>query len=37
VIAPPASASPAAGSPKVHEKRMTAMFDRLFSFSAVKA
>jgi len=37
VIAPPASASPAAGSPKVHEKRMNAMMDRLFSFSAVKA
>ena len=30
VIAPAASASPAAGSPKVHEKRMTAMMDRLF-------
>jgi 2-oxoglutarate dehydrogenase E1 component len=29
VIAPAASASPAAGSPKVHEKRMTAMMDRL--------
>jgi 2-oxoglutarate dehydrogenase E1 component len=37
VIAPPASASPAAGSPKVHEKRMTAMMDRLFSYSAIKA
>jgi 2-oxoglutarate dehydrogenase E1 component len=37
VIAPPASASPAAGSPKVHEKRMIAMMDRLFSYSAVKA
>jgi 2-oxoglutarate dehydrogenase E1 component len=30
VVAPPASASPAAGSPKVHEKRMNAMMDRLF-------
>lgn len=37
VIAPAASASPAAGSPKVHEKRMNNMMDRLFSFSAVKA
>jgi 2-oxoglutarate dehydrogenase E1 component len=37
VIAPPASASPAAGSPKVHEKRMNHMMDRLFSFAAVKA
>jgi 2-oxoglutarate dehydrogenase E1 component len=37
VIAPAASASPAAGSPKVHEKRMIAMMDRLFSYSAVKA
>lgn len=32
-----ASASPATGSPKVHERRMRAMFDRLFSFAAVKA
>jgi 2-oxoglutarate dehydrogenase E1 component len=30
VIAPSASASPAAGSSKVHEKRMIAMMDRLF-------
>ena len=30
VIAPAASASPAAGSSKVHEKRMIAMMDRLF-------
>ena len=37
VVSPAASASPATGSPKVHEKRMTAMMDRLFSFSAVKA
>ena len=32
-----ASASPATGSPRVHERRMRAMMDRLFSFSAVKA
>ncbi|MFM7731515.1 MAG: 2-oxoglutarate dehydrogenase E1 component, partial [Flavobacteriales bacterium] len=32
-----ASASPATGSPKVHERRMRAMFDRLFSFASVKA
>jgi 2-oxoglutarate dehydrogenase E1 component len=37
VIAPAASASPAAGSPKVHEKRMIAMMDRLFSYSSIKA
>jgi 2-oxoglutarate dehydrogenase E1 component len=37
VISPAASASPAAGSPKVHEKRMIAMMDRLFSYSSIKA
>jgi 2-oxoglutarate dehydrogenase E1 component len=37
IISPAASASPATGSPKVHEKRVTAMMDRLFESSAVKA
>ena len=37
VIAPPASASPAAGSPKVHEKRMIAMMDRLFNAEAIES
>jgi 2-oxoglutarate dehydrogenase E1 component len=37
VVSPAASASPATGSPKVHEKRMTAMMDRLFESAAVKA
>jgi len=37
IISPAASASPATGSPKVHEKRVTSMMDRLFESSAVKA
>ncbi|MFM9985231.1 MAG: 2-oxoglutarate dehydrogenase E1 component [Flavobacteriales bacterium] len=36
VVSLPASASPATGSPKVHEKRMKAMFQKLFEFAAVK-
>jgi 2-oxoglutarate dehydrogenase E1 component len=36
VISLPASASPATGSPKVHEKRMTEMMNRLFDHSRVK-
>jgi 2-oxoglutarate dehydrogenase E1 component len=36
VIATPASASPAAGSPKVHEKRMRSMFDKVFSMGKTK-
>lgn len=37
IVSLPASASPATGSPKVHEKRMKAMFQKLFEFAAVKA
>jgi 2-oxoglutarate dehydrogenase E1 component len=36
VISLPASASPATGSPKVHEKRMNDMMQRLFENSKVK-
>ncbi|MFN0032540.1 MAG: 2-oxoglutarate dehydrogenase E1 component [Flavobacteriales bacterium] len=32
VVSLPSSASPATGSPKVHEKRMTVMMDKLFEF-----
>ena len=37
VIAPAASASPAAGSPKVHERRHLDMIQRLLNHSKVKA
>jgi 2-oxoglutarate dehydrogenase E1 component len=37
VVSLPASASPATGSPKVHEKRMNDMMSRLFAFGKVKA
>lgn len=36
VVSLPASASPATGSPKVHEKRMNDMMNRLFTYSGVK-
>jgi 2-oxoglutarate dehydrogenase E1 component len=36
VVAMPASASPAAGSSKVHEHRMKDLFDRLFSRAGLK-
>ncbi len=36
VVALPASASPATGSPKVHEKRMNDMLSRLFAYSKVQ-
>lgn len=35
VIALPASASPATGSPKVHERRMTDMLDRILSHAGI--
>jgi 2-oxoglutarate dehydrogenase E1 component len=37
VVSLPASASPATGSPKVHEKRMKEMMSKLFAHSSVKA
>jgi 2-oxoglutarate dehydrogenase E1 component len=37
IIAPPASASPAAGSPKVHERRHNEMLSKLLGHSNVKA
>jgi hypothetical protein len=37
LISPPASASPAAGSPKVHDRRHQEMLNRLLSYSKVKA
>ncbi|MBX7051579.1 MAG: 2-oxoglutarate dehydrogenase E1 component [Flavobacteriales bacterium] len=37
VVSLPASASPATGSPKVHEKRTGEMMSKLFSYSGVKA
>jgi 2-oxoglutarate dehydrogenase E1 component len=37
IIAPAASASPAAGSPKVHERRHMDMIQRLLNHSKVKA
>jgi 2-oxoglutarate dehydrogenase E1 component len=37
VVSLPASASPATGSPKVHEKRTSEMMSKLFSYSGVKA
>jgi 2-oxoglutarate dehydrogenase E1 component len=36
VVSLPASASPATGSPKVHEKRMAEMMNKLFSFGKVR-
>jgi 2-oxoglutarate dehydrogenase E1 component len=36
VISPPASASPAPGSPKIHERRQREMIDRLFTFAKMK-
>lgn len=36
VVSLPASASPATGSPKVHEKRTGEMMSKLFSYSGVK-
>jgi len=35
VVALPASASPATGSPKVHEKRMSEMMEKLFSNASI--
>jgi 2-oxoglutarate dehydrogenase E1 component len=35
VVSPAASASPATGSPKVHEKRVKALFDNLFFHSSI--
>ena len=37
LISPPASASPAAGSPKVHERRHQDMLNRLLGYSKVNA
>jgi 2-oxoglutarate dehydrogenase E1 component len=37
VVALPASASPAAGSSKVHEQRMQNLFNRLFAYAPQKA
>jgi 2-oxoglutarate dehydrogenase E1 component len=35
VVSTPASASPAAGSPKVHEKRMKVMMSKVFAYAQV--
>jgi 2-oxoglutarate dehydrogenase E1 component len=37
LISPPASASPAAGSPKVHDRRHQDMLNRLLGYSKVNA
>jgi len=37
VVSLPASASPATGSPKVHEKRVQELMNKLFSGASVKA
>jgi 2-oxoglutarate dehydrogenase complex dehydrogenase (E1) component-like enzyme len=37
LVSIPASASPATGSPKVHEQRVRAMMNHLFEHAGIKA